>query len=430
VSSASQYGASVGRGGHEAQPFALRIPLTIHRYLPLASFYFFFNRAGLPVGLFYTTIFAPAIFVWLYLKGIRFLTARFLIILAPFIVAHIILGISSSFYYARSLLLLWTVYIAVYGICLAMTRTSSLAELFEQLIVVNFGATLLALVLFPTPLRSMLWQNDRDVLVGVSNSLRLNLLNTEPSAYALLMLPLLLFATLRLLRGFTIRGVWWVVMIALPFLLCQSFGGISMFAGALAVVLLINYKRLFLRRSALVGVIATVAAFSLILLTPNPISQRIVQVISGGDSSTSSRTIYSFWVAFSVASSKSLWWGAGLGQGKLVDVSNLGVGFDIGTIPNAVAGTFAELGIIGVLVRFAAEIFLFFRTRVYRNSFRTAMFTVAFVTQLTGSYLTDVQEYVIWFLAFWQLFPEFNSDAAHSRNGKSLQVSRPTELKV
>jgi hypothetical protein len=421
VSSASQFGANVGSGEHKAPLFVRPIPLTVHRYLPFACFYFFFNRVGLPVGLFYTTIFAPAILLWLYLKGIRFLTFRFLLLLAPFILAHVILGISSPLYFIRSLFLLWTVFTAVYGICWALTRTSSPAELFGQLIITNFGATLLALALFPTPLRSVLWHDNSDVLVGVSHSLRLNLLNTEPSAYALLMLPLLVFATLQLLRGFTIRGVLYVLMVAVPFLLCQSFGGISMFAAALGAVFVVSHKKLFRRPSAFIAAVAAIVVFGFILITPNPISQRITQVISGEDSSTSSRTIYSFLVGFSVASSKSLWWGVGLGQAKLVNVSDLGVGFDVGIIPNAVAGTFAELGIIGVLVRFAIEIFLFVRTKVYRNSFRTAMFVIAFVTQLTGSYITDVQEYVIWFLAFWPLFPEFDLDVS-SQDGLRRQL--------
>lgn len=399
----------MGSGEHYAPP-SLEIPLTVHRYLPFAAFYFFFNRAGLPVGLFYTTIFAPAIFVWLYLSGIRYITSRFLLCFFPFVIAHIVLGISSPLYYARSLFLLWTVYVAVYGICWALTRTTSLAKLFEQLIVLNFGATLVALAFFPTPLRSLLWHDNNNVLAGVSHSVRLNLLNTEPSAYALLMLPLLLFAALQLLRRLTTRRVIFASMIALPFLLCQSFGGISMLAAALGAVLVVSFRRLFRRPSALIGAGVIMISFGLILFTHNPISQRIVQVLSGQDSSTSSRTVYSFLVAFSVASSKSLWWGVGLGQAKLVNVSDLGYGFDIGSIPNAVAGTFAELGIIGVLVRYAIEVFLFFRTRVYRNAFRIGMFVVAFITQATGSYITDVQEYVMWFLAFSTLFPEFDFD--------------------
>jgi len=57
---------------------------------------------------------------------------------------------------------------------------------------------------------------------------------------------------------------------------------------------------------------------------------------------------------------------------------------------------------------------------VYLNSFRLAMFVVAFIVQLTGSYITDVQEYMLWCFAFYPFFPELNLRA----NFKS-QTSHP-----
>src|SRR5580658_3328224 len=78
------------------------ISLSFHRYLPIAAVYFFFNSAGLPTGLFYTTLFAPILYGWLYLKGHRWLTAKFLLILSPFLAAHLIIGVSSVVYYSRS----------------------------------------------------------------------------------------------------------------------------------------------------------------------------------------------------------------------------------------------------------------------------------------------------------------------------------------
>src|SRR5580704_171778 len=123
--------------------------LSIHRYLPVASFYFFLNRAGLPLGLFYTSIFAPLLYFWLYLEGRRWLTAKFLLALSPFIVAHIIDGVASPMQYLRSLFLLWTVYIAVYAFCWALMRSRTIERLLEQLIVLNFFVAILALIVRP-----------------------------------------------------------------------------------------------------------------------------------------------------------------------------------------------------------------------------------------------------------------------------------------
>jgi hypothetical protein len=216
----------------------------------------------------------------------------------------------------------------------------------------------------------------------------------------------LMFASLRLFGKINLRNGVYLLMIAFPFLLCQSFGGISMCMAGLGISLMTSYRRLFKRTSSLIILACSVLLIIVLFGTPNPVSARVLQVASGGDSSSRSRTIFSFIAAYAVASSKSLWWGAGLGQGKLVDFSNLGIGFEVNVIPNAVAGTFAELGLVGVFVRLAVEGYFFYRTKPYLSAFRLSMFVVAFIAQLTGSYLTNVQEYILWFLAFYPVLPD------------------------
>jgi hypothetical protein len=172
-------------------------------------------------------------------------------------------------------------------------------------------------------------------------------------------------------------------------------------------VLIAFRNRLFEKRTLLI-LLAIVSLVALLVYVPNPISDRLSIVAAGEDSSTDSRTFSSFIVAYMVALPRSLWWGAGLGQAKLCDVSDLGLAFTVGIIPNAIAGAFAELGIVGIVFKFAMEFYLFFRTRVYRNSFRLAMFVAVFLIQLSGSYLMNVQEYLIWALAFGPFFPELD----------------------
>ena len=88
---------------------------------------------------------------------------------------------------------------------------------------------------------------------------------------------------------------------------------------------------------------------------------------------------------------------------KYLDLGVLGHGID-NTLPNAVSSTLAEYGIIGMIVRFGVEFYLFYRTRVFRGPFRLAMFAVAFISQLTGSYIDDVQSYILWLFAFFPFF--------------------------
>jgi hypothetical protein len=398
---------------------ALRVPY-LRNYLPVSVVYFFFNSVALSTGLFYTTMLSPLFLIWLFLRGKKWLTFKFLACLSPFIIAHAMMGVDSPFYYARSTLLLWTVCVTVYAFYVALRNSPNLEGLFEQLISLNFVATLIALVLLFTRFRDVLWNDYSDSFEEGSNQiLRLKLLSSEPSAYALLMVPLLVFAILRLVRDTTKRNLGYAIMITIPFLLCQSFGGIGMGLAGIGIASLIAFRDLFRKRGTWL-VVAAIAIFVVgLLYLPNPVSQRFFQVAAGLDSSTESRTVSSFIVGYTIASSKSLLWGAGLGQAKLADVSDLGLAFTVGIIPNAVAGTFAELGIIAVLIKFVLEFYLFFRTRVYANAFRLAMFVVAFIAQLTGSYLMNVQEYLMWFLAFVPFFPQMD----FKREGR-LTISR------
>lgn len=374
----------------------ITIDLLIHRYLPVAAIYFFFNGVGLPPGLFYTTVFSPLLYLWLYLEGRHWLTAKFLLVMSPFILAHMVIGVASPLQYLRSLSLWWTVYITVCAFCWALMKCRSIDRLFEQLIVLNFCATLLALAVFPTSLRYFFWLNNR-----------LNLLSIEPSGYANLMLPLLVFTALRLLRDNSVRNLSYLMMIALPFLLCQSLGGIVMGLAGIGISLMTGYRQFLHRSKSQTLLLYLAIATCALLLTPNPISARILQAAAGNDSSTNSRTINAYIAAYAVAAPNNMWWGLGLGQTKFIDLSYLGLALGNG-FPNIVSYTFAEFGLIGLLTVLMVELYLFFRTRVYLNSFRLAMFVVAFFTQFTGSYPTSVQLYMIWFFAFYPIFPDFN----------------------
>src|SRR5271166_3650691 len=136
-----------------ATPF----PLSFHRYLPLAVLYFFFNSAGLPHGLTYTAVLSPVFYLWLVKTGEKRMLTTFVVLTTPFVIAHAWLGVASWQAYATSYLLLVLVYINVFSFWVALKRTRTLGQLFEQLIVLNFGFTLIAIAIRFTSLRDLLW---------------------------------------------------------------------------------------------------------------------------------------------------------------------------------------------------------------------------------------------------------------------------------
>ena len=79
----------------------------------------------------------------------------------------------------------------------------------------------------------------------------------------------------------------------------------------------------------------------------------------------------------------------------------------VATIPNAVAETFAVFGWIGVTLRFVVEFFFFCYTKVWTNYYRLWLFLFIFIFQFIGSFMTNIAEYMIWILAFTEVFREF-----------------------
>jgi len=59
-------------------------------------------------------------------------------------------------------------------------------------------------------------------------------------------------------------------------------------------------------------------------------------------------------------------------------------------------------------LRLIIEIALFFHTKVWRNYYRLLLFFFVFIYQFTGSFITNVAEYVIWILAFTNIFHQFD----------------------
>ncbi len=124
-----------------------------------------------------------------------------------------------------------------------------------------------------------------------------------------------------------------------------------------------------------------------------------------------------------------LLFGAGLGQIKELGM-NLFTEFYVHdftketiAIPNAAGETIAIFGLFGFFIRFAVIIYLFFKTRVFTNYYRLGMFIFIFIYQFTGSYITNIAEYIIWIIALTPGFAEFDKTAIHKNQKNSLTVS-------
>lgn len=169
---------------------------------------------------------------------------------------------------------------------------------------------------------------------------------------------------------------------------------------------------------ALVAGVA-VLVVGVVFFPDNILFVRIANVVTGKDPSGKGRTLDAFWLASQLLEQKSYWWGIGPGQIKILglDLIRNFYGYSQGhvrvAIPNAAAETLAIFGWVGFLVRIGIEWFFFFYTRVWTNYYRLLLFLFIFIYQFTGSFITNVAEYVIWIMAFTPGFlPSFSTRSA------------------
>ena len=142
--------------------------------------------------------------------------------------------------------------------------------------------------------------------------------------------------------------------------------------------------------------------------------QRLANVFGGRDTSFKGRTYDAFYLGRKVAEMKSIFFGSGLGQTKVLGLElwkkYYGNNFTINevAIPNAMGETLAIFGLAGITLRLFLQVFFFFQTKVFSNYYRLVLFIFVFIYQFTGSFIYNIAEYVIWILAFTNVFEEFN----------------------
>jgi hypothetical protein len=390
-----------------------------NKYLPFALLYFFVNSLGLPRGLLYTSLLAPFFYVWLLLKNKKEPVLPFIALLLPFLIAHLIfIGVDEKAYMITVLNL-----IAVYIFCQAfytwLKTDNDKEKIFLQLIYVNTFLCLVAVVFYFTPLIDWFWIR-QNLTSKVEDFFRLKMFTYEASYYALLYVPLFSFFFLQYILQKNSLNKWWLLfMLFLPFILSFSVGVIAGLVFAGLICFFIHFRALHTKKRIVNGFInvgftlAVSFVFLFVFFRNNPVFIRLENIFSGNDSSASGRTGDAFIIAARLLQEGNPYWGIGPGQLKIEGADlirsyylyhySLPV-----AIPNAAAETLALFGWVGFFARMTAELFFFFFTKPWKNYYRLLLFLFIFIYQFTGSFITNVGEYVIWILAFTNAFPEFD----------------------
>ncbi|MDH7463259.1 hypothetical protein QEG73_18315 [Chitinophagaceae bacterium 26-R-25] len=395
------------------------LDVKINKYLPFAVLYFFFNSLLLPLGLLYTTLLTPLFLLWLYKYPVFKYFYFFVVGSVAFAVVHFFNGVDIPAY-GKSYFLILSVLLWCMAFYQFLLSCNSLQSIFNKLLIINFFLVLIALAIYFIPfLRPLMWYQN-SLTAGSGNVYRLKLFTYEASYYSLLLVPLVYYYYLKILLFRASNNILIFCLATLPVLLSFSFGVMGGIGLGFILLLLSDIKLLYLKKIKYILIIGFVVVpllfFILYYLFPdNNLFLRIANIFNGSDSSFNGRTSDSLTLAYRIAQDKSLLFGCGPGQTKIVGGNFFSAFYGRPfaesqvVLPNNIADILGTYGLVGVFIKLFVEFYLFFKTRVFDNYYRLGLFIFIFIYQFTGSFITNIAEYVIWILAFTSsVFVEFN----------------------
>jgi hypothetical protein len=393
--------------------------MNINKYLPFALLFFFLNSAGLPFGLTYTALLTPFFYWWVMLHRKQEVLLPFLATVFPLVLIHfLIVGVDEKVYFI-SLFNLAAVYIFCQAFYTFLKRCDNVEKIFRIILYLNFILCLVAVFFYFTNWREVFWIK-QELTEGVENFYRLRLFTYEASYYATLFIPVFLYFFIQIVLKQNRVGILLLLpLLFVPLILSFSVGVIAALVAAGLFTFIFHVRHLILQKRViqilLLGSVLLVP-FAIYLFFINPdniVVERLSNIFTGRDSSGRGRTYEAFTLATDMISRKNEWWGIGPGQVKIFgseiirDFYLYPMNHTVFTIPNAAAESLAIFGWIGLISRLGIELILFFHTRVWTSYFRLTLFVFIFIYQFAGSFITSLAEYVIWILAFTEVFPRF-----------------------
>ncbi|MCX6319061.1 MAG: hypothetical protein NTW29_17420 [Bacteroidetes bacterium] len=387
-------------------------------YISIAIVYFFLNIAGLPFGLTWMAVLAPVFYVWVVLKRKKEILLPFLTLLLPFIIAHVLfIGVNLKEYLV-TMANLTAVYIFGQAFYTWLLIDTEKEKIFRLLLKINMALCGVALIFYFTPADTLFWIQ-QTLTANVEDFRRLKMFTYEASYYALLFAPLFLYYLMQYILGRnTISTYWLLAMLFVPVILSFSMGVIVCLILAGLLTFFIHFQTLHTKRRVVNGAITTTVLIVFtgvllwVLIPDNALLLRLQNVLAGKDTSAMGRTAEAFELAQKMLQDNNPYWGIGPGQLNLTgaDIIRAYYLYYFTTpvaIPNAAAETLVLFGWLGFILRIGVQVFLFLITGVWRNYYRLLLFLFMFLYQFSGSYITNIAEYVIWIMAFAPVFPEF-----------------------
>lgn len=371
--------------------------LSIHEIILLV--YVFLNPFLLPFGLFYTHVYAPISL--LYVIKWRSRATLFILLLVLVAIAYSLVFYISSVadirwlgYLSSTAVLYSGLVFSIYLYVYIGYQLDDFDSLFNRVIIINMIAGVAALILHLVGLGDALWAPPGET----DNGYRLRLFFYEPSIYALVQAPFVIYAITRYLEQTGAHSVRYLFFAIFPLMLSASAGVLG--ATSLAV-LLVNLKRVmrFLRKKWL----ASLALCAVVVMLAPQMISRFQSILAGEDFSGLVRVVFSLQAAINMLQEKAIWLlGVGPGQLKyyIGDYTSEIPGYEGDNLPNSIASTVATVGGVGLAVKLIIMLSLYWSTRSHRYSFSSTVFVFIFIYQFTGGFFNNVNEYAALAIAF------------------------------
>lgn len=371
-----------------------------------AQVFFSFNSFMLPFGLLYTTAVSPALLFFQSRLYFYRATLVFLGVISPYLVIHLISYDLNYDYYFRSLILFLINYYAVVVMAVYCSRVDDWRCLYEKLLKLAAALLVIGIVVLPTNIADVFWRVGETVSAGVEGVTRYKALVYEPSYFATLMIPVVSYFFFTTLNFFEKKAFIYFLVSIVLLASSLSLGAFASFSFSMFVVVLMRFSS-FLKISFFwFGVFLFIIIISFIFTAENHFAARVVNVISGDDNSGNARTHVSFLITEKILDYSGYWFGAGFGQVKMIMEEqfwliwyDLTGATDVFVLPSSLPDIISHLGLLGGISKLLAELYIFYKFRMYQRIYSLFLWVYMFVYQFTGSYMTNQAEYIIWIIA-------------------------------
>ncbi|MDA9312803.1 hypothetical protein N9515_08450 [Vicingaceae bacterium] len=391
----------------------------ISAYL-LAQGFFIFNFIGIITPIAVTNVLAGFGYKYLLTKQFRNIMISLFTLAIVYGLIHFYLGVNVV-YYLRSTAYYFLLFVSSFiGFKYLQANREYLDGVFRFSCISTFALFVIGLALYESEFSSYFWKYHD--FVGTGNVFkRYQGLAYEPSHYALIVTPLVIYSFLKLYQDFSIKHVLLFSAVFIPALATISFGFLgAFFIGFLVVITFAYLKYRRIEQFFLLLLFTGTLGSASVMVLNDGLSERVGKIFGGDDTSVNGRTYQAFYLGYKCAAERSLIFGIGAGQIKLIgeDVirpyysASDSEGYSkenwpVLALPNATAETLAMYGILGLLLRFGLQFYLFIRMKVYQNYFNLFLFSFMFSYQLMGSFFTSTAEAILWVMCFIPMFPQF-----------------------